>query len=225
MAVLQCNVPRSWISICHSVQWWYWSVFFFVFFYLYDLATVNSHAFHRYLDHWTEQVDFLLDLAMAVINHYFLEIAQYSTWGTCFTIAFSFWAKVISNLIIQVLFPTPYVTSPDFSIPWFFFPNTNKIHTVMIIDIMIIILSAIKKKKEIFPNTKEEGKQVAYVGLIIDSMVNKDLWSHSSVNKINKLKPQYTECISCHRSIIKLKLSILSLIPYLLVTSVVVYLS
>lgn len=45
----------------------------------------------------------------------------------------------------------------------------------MIIDIMIIILSAIKKKKEIFPNTKEEGKQVAYVRLIIASMVNKDL--------------------------------------------------
>lgn len=85
---------------------------------------------------------------MAVINHYFLEIAEYSTWGTPFTIAFSFWAKDISNLIIQVLFPTPYVTSPDFSIPWFFCPNTNKIHTVMIIiDIMIIILSAIKKKK------------------------------------------------------------------------------
>lgn len=59
MAVLQCKeVSRSWISICHSLQWQYWSGIIFFFFYLYDLATVNSHAFHRYLGHWTEQVDF-----------------------------------------------------------------------------------------------------------------------------------------------------------------------
>lgn len=70
------QLANSYPSVRRSLKWYRK-----IFFYLYDLATVNSHAVYKYLGHRTTQVDFRLDLAMTVINHFLPDVEPYSKRG------------------------------------------------------------------------------------------------------------------------------------------------
>nr|XP_027235272.1 uncharacterized protein LOC113826581 [Penaeus vannamei] len=48
-----------------------------LFFYLFDLATVNAHIIYKYLDHRRQQVDFRLDLGNAIIEEHHPDVDPY----------------------------------------------------------------------------------------------------------------------------------------------------
>jgi len=70
------QLAQSYPSVRRSLKWYKK-----IFFYIYDLATVNSHSVYKYLGNRCEQIDFRLDLAMSIINSFLPDIEPYSARG------------------------------------------------------------------------------------------------------------------------------------------------
>lgn len=76
---------------------------------------------------------------------------------------------------------------------------------INIVTIIIAIMITIKLSMLLLAIKNKKGTWVRLVGQVTDSMVNKHLWSHLSVTKINKLKSQWIWHIcTCHPAIIGL---------------------
>lgn len=66
------QLASSYPPVRRSIKWYKK-----LFFYLFDLATVNAHAIYRYLGHRRQQVDFRLDLGNAIIEEHLPDVDPY----------------------------------------------------------------------------------------------------------------------------------------------------
>lgn len=69
---------NSYPSVRGSLKWY---KLLLLFFYLFDLATVNSRAIYKYLGNRAPQLDFRLRLGNAIISQYRTDVKPYHTWG------------------------------------------------------------------------------------------------------------------------------------------------